>query len=108
MPEQWIRREWRGNYKGQKQIWYLLRLTGGDHHVQLRASAHPEFDAWRWSEYWVPLETVVEFKRNVYQMALTELEPFLNADRLRHPAIGRRGRRLPTARAAAASSGDPS
>ncbi|MEN9902925.1 MAG: pyrophosphohydrolase [Pseudomonadota bacterium] len=97
VPEQWIRREWRGNYKGQKQIWYLLRLTGGDHHVQLRASSHPEFDAWRWSQYWVPLESVVEFKRNVYQLALGELEPFLNADRLRHPALGRHGRRLPNA-----------
>jgi len=61
--------------------------------VQLRASSHPEFDAWRWSQYWVPLESVVEFKRNVYQLALGELEPFLNADRLRHPALGRRGRR---------------
>ncbi len=98
VPEQWVRREWRGNYKGQKQIWYLLRLTGGDHHVQLRATSHPEFDAWRWSQYWVPLETVVEFKRDVYQLALAELEPFLNADRLRHPAIGRRGRRAPTGR----------
>jgi hypothetical protein len=39
----------------------------------------------------------VEFKRNVYQLALGELEPFLNADRLRHPALGRRGRRLPNA-----------
>ena len=95
VPEQWIRREWRGNYKGQKQIWYLLRLTGGDHHVQLRATSHPEFDAWRWSQYWVPLDSVVEFKRNVYQLALGELEPFLNADRLRHPALGRRGRRPP-------------
>jgi putative (di)nucleoside polyphosphate hydrolase len=95
VPEQWVRREWRGNYKGQKQIWYLLRLTGGDHHVQLRASSHPEFDAWRWSQYWVPLESVVEFKRDVYQQALAELEPFLKADRLRHPAIGRRGRRSP-------------
>ncbi|MGV0998204.1 MAG: RNA pyrophosphohydrolase [Fluviibacter sp.] len=93
VPEQWIRREWRGNYKGQKQIWYLLRLTGGDHHVQLRATSHPEFDAWRWSQYWVPMESVVEFKRNVYQLALSELEAFLNADRLRHPAIGRYGRR---------------
>ncbi|MEN9902911.1 MAG: hypothetical protein RL651_1575, partial [Pseudomonadota bacterium] len=26
-----------------------------------------------------------------------ELEPFLNADRLRHPALGRHGRRLPNA-----------
>jgi hypothetical protein len=43
----------------------------------------------------VPLDTVVEFKRGVYQLALAELEPFLNADRLRHPALGRRGRRPP-------------
>jgi hypothetical protein len=27
---------------------------------------HPEFDAWRWNEYWIPLESVIEFKRGVY------------------------------------------
>jgi len=43
----------------------------------LRASTHPEFDAWRWNEYWVPLESVVEFKRGVYEMALTELSRYL-------------------------------
>ena len=35
------------------------------------------FDAWRWNEYWVPLEVVIEFKRDVYQMALTELARYL-------------------------------
>ena len=45
--------------------------------MNLRASDHPEFDAWRWNEYWVPLEWVIEFKREVYQMALTELARFL-------------------------------
>lgn len=28
VPSHWVKREWRGTYKGQKQIWYLLRLTG--------------------------------------------------------------------------------
>ena len=28
VPQHWIKREWRGSYRGQKQIWYLLRLTG--------------------------------------------------------------------------------
>ncbi len=37
VPEQWIRRELRGNYRGQKQIWYLLRLVGRDSDVCLRA-----------------------------------------------------------------------
>ena len=77
VPEHYIRRDARGHYKGQKQIWFLLRLTGRDSDMNLRATDHPEFDAWRWNEYWVPLEFVIEFKRDVYQTALTELSRFL-------------------------------
>ncbi len=85
VPDQWIRRDLRGNYRGQKQIWFLLRLTGRDCDVSLRATTHPEFDAWRWHDYWVPLETVIEFKRDVYQQALLELSRF----------VFKPGRRLP-------------
>ena len=81
VPSQWIRRDLRGNYKGQKQIWFLLRLVGRDCDVSLRASAKPEFDAWRWNEYWVSLDSVIEFKRQVYQQALTELSRYLERDR---------------------------
>ncbi|MGA0882292.1 MAG: RNA pyrophosphohydrolase, partial [Burkholderiaceae bacterium] len=28
VPTRWVRREWRGLYRGQKQIWYLLRMLG--------------------------------------------------------------------------------
>jgi putative (di)nucleoside polyphosphate hydrolase len=49
--------------KGQKQIWFLLRLVGRDSDVSLRATSKPEFDAWRWNDYWVPLDAVIEFKR---------------------------------------------
>ncbi len=86
VPEQWLRRDWRGNYRGQKQIWFLLRLVGRDTDVQLRASEKPEFDAWRWNEYWVPLESVVEFKREVYQLALSELVRFLRRPAQERPA----------------------
>ncbi|WP_269533730.1 RNA pyrophosphohydrolase [Chitinimonas sp. BJYL2] len=77
VPVQWVRREWRGTYKGQKQIWFLLRLVGRECDVCLRASHHPEFDAWRWNEYWSPLDAVIEFKRGVYEQALSELSRFL-------------------------------
>lgn len=77
VPKHWIKREWRNTYRGQKQIWFLLRLVGRDSDVCLRASNHPEFDAWRWSYYWVPLEAVIEFKRGVYQSALLELSRLL-------------------------------
>ncbi|MDE1942714.1 MAG: RNA pyrophosphohydrolase [Betaproteobacteria bacterium] len=78
VPEQWLRRDWRGHYRGQKQIWFLLRLVGRDSDVSLRASGQPEFDAWRWHDYWVPLDSVIEFKREVYQLALKELSAFLH------------------------------
>jgi len=77
VPHQWLRRDWRGSYRGQKQIWFLLRLIGRDCDVRLRGSAKPEFDAWRWHDYWVPMDAVIEFKRGVYQRALQELAPLL-------------------------------
>jgi putative (di)nucleoside polyphosphate hydrolase len=77
VPDHYIRRDARGHYRGQKQIWFLLQLVGRDCDMNLRATDHPEFDAWRWNEYWVPLEVVIEFKRNVYELALTELARFL-------------------------------
>jgi len=73
VPKHWIKREWRSTYRGQKQIWFLLRLTAKDCDINLRASGHPEFDAWRWAGFWVPLEGVIEFKRGVYRHALNEL-----------------------------------
>jgi len=77
VPDQWIRRDLRGNYRGQKQIWFLLRMVGRDCDVCLRRSEKPEFDAWRWHAYWVPLDSVIEFKRDVYQKALAELSRFV-------------------------------
>ena len=77
VPDRFIRRDARGFYKGQKQIWFLLQMVAPDHHLNLRATDHPEFDAWRWNDYWVPLDVVVEFKRGVYEMAFTELSRFL-------------------------------
>ena len=87
VPNHWIKREWRGTYKGQKQIWYLLKLVGRDHDIRLRASTHPEFDAWRWHDYWVPLDSVIEFKRDVYKQALHQLVRFLEPV-LRHGTNG--------------------
>lgn len=77
VPDHFIKREIRGHYRGQKQIWFLLRMCARDNDVNLRLTDHPEFDAWRWHEYWVPLDVVIEFKRDVYQRALQELSRFL-------------------------------
>ena len=95
VPDHFIRRDARGHYRGQKQIWFLLRLFGRDSDMNLRATDHPEFDAWRWNDYWVPLDVVIEFKRDVYEMALTELARFLPrvAHHNRYLRAGVRGHR---------------
>jgi putative (di)nucleoside polyphosphate hydrolase len=77
VPDHFIKREVRGHYRGQKQIWFLLRMIARDVDVNLRLTDHPEFDAWRWHNYWVPLDVVIEFKRDVYQRALQELSRFI-------------------------------
>ncbi len=85
VPQAWLRRDWRSHYRGQKQIWFLLRLVGQDSDFSLRASGHPEFDAWRWTDYWQPAEQVIEFKREVYLKALGELVRFLGRERGSRP-----------------------
>lgn len=77
VPSSWKRREWRKNYRGQKQIWFLLRMLGEDSDVSLQTCPRPEFDDWCWNRYWVELESVVEFKRQVYCLALIELANLL-------------------------------
>ena len=82
VPEEYLRRQHatrvhRATYRGQKQIWFLLRLVGLDSDIQLRASEHPEFDAWRWVPFWIQLDGVIDFKREVYQLALSELARYL-------------------------------
>ena len=79
VPEKWLRPDRRRGYKGQKQIWFLLRFLGDDSNVSLQNCGHPEFDAWKWDDYWVPLKSIIDFKRNVYRHALVELAPHLNS-----------------------------
>jgi putative (di)nucleoside polyphosphate hydrolase len=62
---------------GQKQLWYLLRLDSDEGSFDLSASPKPEFDHWKWVEYWYPADNVVFFKRRVYQCAMAQLESHL-------------------------------
>lgn len=77
LPRYLIRRNCTPCCIGQKQMWFMLRLVGGEHCVDLAWSRKPEFDGWRWVEYWQPMQEVVFFKRRVYELALHELAPLL-------------------------------
>ncbi len=58
---------------GQKQVWFLLRLVACESNVRLDANEKPEFDRFRWVDYWYPVEHVVPFKRDVYTRALAHV-----------------------------------
>jgi putative (di)nucleoside polyphosphate hydrolase len=76
LPHYLVRRNKRPLCIGQKQIWFSLRLIGSEEEVRLNMCEKPEFDRWRWVNYWYPLKEVVFFKRRVYAKALRELAPF--------------------------------
>jgi putative (di)nucleoside polyphosphate hydrolase len=80
LPHQYIRRDSSPVCIGQKQVWFLLRILCADQAVRLDHSERPEFDRWRWVDYWHPLKEVVAFKRKVYRQALKELAPLIFPD----------------------------
>ncbi|HEV2111994.1 MAG TPA: RNA pyrophosphohydrolase [Gammaproteobacteria bacterium] len=99
LPERYQRRASTPLCVGQKQRWFLLRFKGDDAAVQLDASETPEFDAWRWVDYWRPLSEVIFFKRSVYREALTEFASTLFPNGAPPmPALRRGGRRRRSAR----------
>ncbi len=64
---------------GQKQKWFLLKLTDEESCINIDWGGSPEFDRWDWVSYWYPLSGVVSFKREVYRKALKELAPTYNS-----------------------------
>ena len=75
LPDRFVRRGSKPKCIGQKQRWFILRLTGGEENVRLDLGDDPEFDRWRWVEFWKPVNEVIYFKRRVYARALYELGP---------------------------------
>jgi len=78
LPEHLVRRYKRPICIGQKQKWFMLRLLTSDEAVSLNKNKRPEFDFWKWTDYWTPLSEVISFKRDVYREALEFFEPTLD------------------------------
>lgn len=75
LPDKYLRHGSKPLCIGQKQRWYILRLVGPENNVRFDASDTPEFDRWRWVDFWRPVSEVIYFKRLVYVRALHELGP---------------------------------
>jgi len=73
LPPRYVRRNRRPVCIGQKQRWFLLRIKREDAQFAFDSTSEPEFDQWRWAQYWDPVREVIHFKRAVYVQALSEL-----------------------------------
>ena len=69
LPRQYVR----DRCIGQKQRWFLLKLTADEAKFRFDSTDQPEFDRWRWVDFWTPVREVVYFKRRVYVRALHDL-----------------------------------
>lgn len=80
LPKHLIRQNSHPVCIGQKQKWYLMRLLSDTEKIRFDLCEKPEFDHWRWVNYWYPVNQVVSFKRKVYRKALEEfIQPFRDA-----------------------------
>jgi putative (di)nucleoside polyphosphate hydrolase len=75
LPRRYLRHNEKPMCIGQKQVWFLLRFLGDESQVRLDLTDKPEFDLWRWVDFWYPAAHVVQFKRSVYERALRHLAP---------------------------------
>lgn len=73
LPKQYVRKNSHPPCIGQKQRWFLLRFVGTEDRFDLVSNGEPEFESWRWVDYWTPVREVIYFKRAVYARALDEL-----------------------------------
>lgn len=72
LPPHLLGKVWRGKYAGQKQIWFKMLFTGNDSAINIQTK-HPEFRRWKWSDPEDVIVEIVDFKRPVYSVVLSEL-----------------------------------
>jgi putative (di)nucleoside polyphosphate hydrolase len=77
IPPQFQRVGNSSGFVGQKQKWFLLELISDESLIKLDSCFPAEFDRWKWVDYWYPLTTVVEFKKEIYRQVLKEFEPIV-------------------------------
>jgi putative (di)nucleoside polyphosphate hydrolase len=76
LPRHLVGKAWRGRDRGPAQKWFALGFAGADGDIDLRASRHPEFSAWRWVPLTETPSLIVPFKRDLYAQVAAEFAGF--------------------------------
>ena len=72
LPPDLLGKLWKGKYRGQEQIWFLMRFSGSDEDVNLEAHDPAEFCAWKWTPAETLPDVIIPFKKPVYEAVLEE------------------------------------
>ena len=73
LPEHLLGKIWKGQYRGQKQKWFVMKFIGKDEEIDVKTK-NPEFLEWKWINLSNLLDVVVGFKLNLYKKIKNQLE----------------------------------
>ena len=77
LPQNLLGKIWKGKFRGQRQKWFIVKFMGSENEINLNTK-HPEFIEWRWIDYRLLPDVIVDFKKKVYESLKTELRNFIN------------------------------
>ena len=77
LPPNLLGKIWKGKFRGQKQKWFIVKFIGDENEINLDTE-HPEFIEWKWLDYNLLPEVIVDFKKDVYKKLKNELKNFIN------------------------------
>ena len=77
LPQNLLGKIWKGKFRGQRQKWFIVKFMGNENEINLNTK-HPEFIEWKWINYKLLPEVIVDFKKEVYLKLKIELNKFIN------------------------------
>ena len=77
LPPNLLGKIWKGKFRGQKQKWYIVKFLGDDNEININTK-RPEFIEWKWINYNLLSDVIVDFKKEVYEKLKIELKNFIN------------------------------
>jgi putative (di)nucleoside polyphosphate hydrolase len=83
LPSSLQGRPWGGQWRGQRQKWFLMRFLGEDREINI-VTEHPEFSEWKWVSPERLVDSIVAFKHRLYLEVVGEFADFLS--RAQHKA----------------------
>ena len=71
LPQELQNKFWGGKFRGQSQKWFLFKFIGTEFDINIDTKDQ-EFSDWKWSKKTEMLDSIVPFKRSLYESVLKD------------------------------------